>query len=79
MQAVQNLSLLSVADYLAGELKSEMRHEYLGGLVYAMAGSSAEHNLIIGNLLAALRSALRLRPPAASGGGMMPNVMFVGW
>jgi Uma2 family endonuclease len=51
-----------VANYLAGELESETRHEYLGGVVYAMAGSSAEHNLIIGNLLASLRSALRGGP-----------------
>lgn len=59
MQAVQHTSFLSVEDYLAGELEGEIRHEYLGGVVYAMAGSSTEHNLIIGNLLTSLRSALR--------------------
>lgn len=62
MQAVQSASFLSVEDYLAGELQSEIRHEYLGGAVYAMAGSSAEHNLIIGNLVASLRSTLRGGP-----------------
>ena len=62
MRATQAMASLSVEEYLAGELKSEMRHEYLGGMVYAVAGSSAEHNLIIGNLLASLRSALRGGP-----------------
>jgi Uma2 family endonuclease len=62
MQAIQSASFLSAEDYLAGELQSDIRHEYLGGVVYAMAGSSAEHNLIIGNLVTALRSALRGGP-----------------
>lgn len=47
---------ISVESYLTGELRSEVRHEYLGGSVYAMAGASAEHNLIAGNLFAALHA-----------------------
>ncbi len=40
---------ISVADYLAGEADSPVRHEYLGGVVYAMAGASNRHNLVATN------------------------------
>ncbi|MDQ3686425.1 MAG: Uma2 family endonuclease [Acidobacteriota bacterium] len=40
---------LSVADYLAGECESDVRHEYVDGQVYAMAGASDRHNRIAGN------------------------------
>ena len=59
MQAVQKPELVSVEDYLAREARSEIKHEYLGGVLYAMAGSNREHNLISGNLYAAFRSHLR--------------------
>jgi Uma2 family endonuclease len=59
MQATQNVVALSVAEYLTGELKSRDRHEYLGGVVYAMAGASEDHNLISLNLAFALRTHLR--------------------
>ena len=39
-----------MADYLAAEEASDTRHEYLGGLVYAMAGETRDHNQIVGNL-----------------------------
>lgn len=48
-------SQISVEEYLKGELASEIKHEYVGGQVYAMTGVSAAHNLIAGNLFAALR------------------------
>jgi len=41
---------LSVAEYLAGEKDGEVRHEYMGGQVYAMAGASARHNRIALNI-----------------------------
>jgi Uma2 family endonuclease len=50
---------VSLEEYLSGERQSELRHEYLGGRVYAMAGASEEHNVILLNIAAALRSALR--------------------
>ena len=46
--------LISVEDYLVGEVISEVRHEYVGGEVYAMAGASNVHNIIAGNVFAAL-------------------------
>jgi len=62
MQAVENAASIRVEDYLAGELKSEIRHEYIGGLVYAMAGTSDRHNIICQNLAFAVRSHLRGKP-----------------
>ena len=60
MEAIQAaLDLVHVDDYLKSEWKSEIRHEYLGGSLYAMAGASEEHNVIAGNLFAALRAHLR--------------------
>lgn len=62
MEAVQNTAFVSVEDYLAGERRGEVRHEYIGGAIYAMAGASREHNAIGLNLASALRSHLRGGP-----------------
>lgn len=40
---------LSEQEYLQGELLAEIRHEYIDGKVYAMAGASRNHNLLAGN------------------------------
>jgi len=45
---------LSVADYLAGERDADVRHEYVDGQVYAMAGASDRHNRIAGNFFVGL-------------------------
>jgi Uma2 family endonuclease len=50
---------ISIEDYLEGERLSEVRHEYVDGYVYAMAGASADHNRIAGNIFGELRAALR--------------------
>jgi Uma2 family endonuclease len=62
MTAAQKLNLISVEDYLAGELVSPIKHEYLGGVVYAMAGAINRHNRIATNILGAVHSRLRGRP-----------------
>jgi Uma2 family endonuclease len=49
---------LSVADYLAGENDGAVRHEYVGGQVYAMAGASARHNRIALNIAGRLNDHL---------------------
>ncbi|MBI2928640.1 MAG: Uma2 family endonuclease [Verrucomicrobia bacterium] len=59
MQAAEELEFISVEDYLAGERWSDVRHEYLGGTVYAMAGTSKEHNTVSLNLATELRAHLR--------------------
>src|SRR5438445_4801884 len=55
----QSQHLLSVEDYLEGERVSEIRHEYVAGRVYAMAGASDDHNRISLNIVAELRERLR--------------------
>jgi Uma2 family endonuclease len=50
---------ISVEEYLAGELKSPIKHEYVAGVVYAMAGARNVHNLIATNLTVALGGRLR--------------------
>lgn len=59
MTAAPKRKPISVEDYLAGELVSPVKHEYLGGFVYAMAGARNVHNLIASNTLVSLGSRLR--------------------
>jgi Uma2 family endonuclease len=59
MTAAKKLNLISVEDYLAGELVSPIKHEYLGGMVYAMAGSRNLHNVIAGKIFGNLFGRLR--------------------
>ena len=40
MLAIQKTEPLSVEEYIEGELVSRDRHEYIGGVVYAMASNS---------------------------------------
>lgn len=54
-----SIHIFSVAEYLEAESKSEVRHEYLGGQVFAMAGGSKAHNIITLNIASRLRSLLR--------------------
>lgn len=62
MTAAPKSSLwISPEDYLEGELHSEVRHEYIDGAVYAMAGGSDDHNRIAGNIFAHLAQHLRGR------------------
>jgi Uma2 family endonuclease len=62
MQAAVHHDYVTVADYLAREEQSEVRHEYLGGLVYAMAGETRDHNQIAQNIGFAIRQHLKGRP-----------------
>jgi Uma2 family endonuclease len=62
MTAAKKLGLISVDDYLADELTSPVKHEYLGGVVYAMAGATNAHNAIATNILGVLHARLRGRP-----------------
>jgi len=59
MSAALKWNLISVEDYLAGELLTPIKHEYLNGIVYAMAGARNAHNIIKGNTFAALHSRLK--------------------
>ena len=62
MTSAQRLSQISVEDYLAGEVHARLKHEYIAGMVYAMAGGTHAHNLIASNVLGELHSQLKGKP-----------------
>jgi Uma2 family endonuclease len=49
-------------DYLRLEETATVKHELVGGEIYAMAGASERHNRIAGNIFFHLRSATRGKP-----------------
>ena len=59
MTAALTLPHISIDDYLAGELTSEVKHEYLGGRVYMMAGGRIVHHEIAGNFFGSLYTRLK--------------------
>lgn len=50
MAVAKRAPYVSVAEYLAYEKDSPIKHEYVDGQLFAMAGTSANHNRIAGNL-----------------------------
>lgn len=62
MNAATPHRLLTVEEYLQLEEQSSVRHEYVGGELYAHAGASARHNLILTNLTIAIGGAARGTP-----------------
>lgn len=52
----------SPEEYLALERKAQHKSEYFHGRIYALAGASRAHNLIVFNFAAALGAQLRGRP-----------------
>ncbi|MEY3218937.1 MAG: hypothetical protein RIT27_294 [Pseudomonadota bacterium] len=54
--------IISPQDYLNGEETSSIRYEYVDGEVYAMAGESKAHNLIVTNLVVLLKTHLKGSP-----------------
>jgi Uma2 family endonuclease len=47
MALPKELMEISIEEYLALEEKSEVRHEYVPGYVFAMSGATDAHNIII--------------------------------
>jgi Uma2 family endonuclease len=62
MSTAEKLNLVSVEDYLDGELASPVKHEYLAGVIYAMAGVRNAHTIIATQITGALYARLRGRP-----------------
>jgi Uma2 family endonuclease len=60
--ATQPNYYLSPEEYLAAERAAEDKSEYVDGLMYAMAGSSLRHNLIVANVIVSLGVQLKNRP-----------------
>ncbi|GAA5125548.1 Uma2 family endonuclease [Luteolibacter yonseiensis] len=59
MTAVKKPRFVTIEEYLAGEETSDVKHEYLGGTVHAMAGATNQHNSIAVNSLGILYGQLR--------------------
>lgn len=64
------LPVLTTEEYLALERQSEIRHEFLDGFVYAMAGESPTHSTICFNLAVSVGSQLKDKPCR----GFSPNM-----
>lgn len=62
MELAKLKTKVSVEDYLEGEKISPVKHEYIYGEVYAMAGTSDNHARIAGNIFVALSNHLRNSP-----------------
>ena len=56
------LQALSVDEYLRLEEESAVRHEYVAGHVYPVAGTTIRHNRIIMNIYSGLRAAEKRSP-----------------
>ncbi len=86
--SAEPIPYLSPEEYLALERAAEIRSEYVDGQMCGIAGDSAAHNLVAGNLGAELRAALRGKPcrpyvenmrvkVSASGRYTYPDVLVV--
>src|SRR5262245_27261238 len=53
---------MTVEEYLEFEQRSQIRHEYLGGQIFAMSGATLRHNVIAQNMYSAFRSHLKGGP-----------------
>lgn len=62
MEQQKTIDGISEEDYLSGELISEIKHEYVGGQVYAMTGATKNHARISGNIFAHLWNSLKGKP-----------------
>ena len=62
MSSLRKSDHLTLEEYVKGELYSEVRHEYVAGQVYAMAGAGERHNRIALNVAFQLRASARGGP-----------------
>jgi Uma2 family endonuclease len=62
MTLSQETRYYSPEEYLEFEVNSELRHEYIDGLIIPMTGGTPNHNKIAGNLYVAIHFALKRQP-----------------
>lgn len=60
--STQPKTFLSIEEYLKAEREALEKSEYQNGEVFAMAGASLRHTLIVTNLIGELRQRLKERP-----------------
>ncbi len=53
---------MSYAEYITAEVASTVRHEFLNGMVFAMAGGTPEHSALALAVASELRTSLRGKP-----------------
>lgn len=71
---VQHAPLVSADEYLAGEALSLSKHEFLNGVVYAMAGGTVRHSALAVRLMAILYPRLRGRHCQPYNSGLLLRV-----
>ncbi len=76
MTAAKAYTQISIEDYLSGEQISEVKHDYVDGTVFAMAGASVRHNQVASNTLISLGSQLRGKPCRPFNSDMKIRVRF---
>ncbi|MBD2134445.1 Uma2 family endonuclease [Sphaerospermopsis sp. FACHB-1094] len=62
MTLAKETQYYSPAEYLEFDVNSELRHEYIDGLIIPMIGGTPDHNQITGNFYAVLNFALKRQP-----------------
>ncbi|MBD2293337.1 Uma2 family endonuclease [Anabaena sphaerica FACHB-251] len=62
MTLAQETRYYSPEEYLELEVNSEIRHEYINGLIIPMTGGTPNHNQLAGNFYAELNFALKRQP-----------------
>ena len=69
---------MTYAAYLAAERTSSIKHEYINGRVYAMAGGSPEHARLAQAMGGELRQALRGKPCATFSSDLRVRIVATG-
>ncbi len=62
MSTAEKSIFLSQQAYLEGEKTSEVKHEFVNGQIFSMAGASENHNLIAGTIARKFGNHLELSP-----------------
>ena len=62
MATAQQIAFVSEEEYLEGEKIAALKHEYVDGHIYAMAGAHSNHNVLSGNVHGEFRNHLKGKP-----------------
>ena len=62
MATAQQIAFTSEEEYLEGEKIAELKHEYVDGHIYAMAGAHSNHNSLAINISSEFRNHLKGKP-----------------